>query len=381
MNLNKFLISSLFVLFLVGCGEEAPDKYTSPQTSNQSTSNDSQSTSLSKKIRPFQIDQSNPNGTCVSENVQQTMLLVDLTDELTSAQIQYVRDNFINNFSWSNQGDTFAQARITKVPPQKMTSIKMCAPETLSQNNGIMNKGRVSKFNQYRSEIYENLIMPNGVGSDKSLLIESVRSIYNNARYDFSASKGPRHLILVSDLYQNSGEISFYSCNPKDKKCSFSATKKKKKNWFEEAKLNLTSNDKVTIYYLSSKCRIDLTAKEWWKQYFLNEGVSEGNLKIISELGNNSCASPVIKEVEVPVEIIKEVPKEVIKEVEVEVIKEVPKEVIKEVEVEVVKEVPKEVIKEVEVEVVKEVQVEKSVVCPEKIHSPLNQYRLDIFCD
>jgi hypothetical protein len=89
---------------------------------------------------------------------------------------------------------------------------------------------------------------------------------------------------------------------------------------------------------------------------------------------------PIIKEVEVikevPVEVIKEVikevPVEVVKEVEVikEVIKEVPveviKEVIKEVPVdvirEVIKEVPveviREVIKEVPVEVIKEVPVE-----------------------
>eukprot|EP01053_Blabericola_migrator_P006727 Blabericola_migrator_1__6726@NODE_33_length_18162_cov_161_418900_g29_i0_p3_GENE_NODE_33_length_18162_cov_161_418900_g29_i0NODE_33_length_18162_cov_161_418900_g29_i0_p3_ORF_typecomplete_len651_score141_96CENPF_leu_zip/PF10473_9/1_2CENPF_leu_zip/PF10473_9/1_2CENPF_leu_zip/PF10473_9/0_0075CALCOCO1/PF07888_11/1_3CALCOCO1/PF07888_11/0_076APG6_N/PF17675_1/1_3e02APG6_N/PF17675_1/6_5e02APG6_N/PF17675_1/0_0041DUF3584/PF12128_8/0_012ATG16/PF08614_11/6_7e02ATG16/PF08614_11/1_3ATG16/PF08614_11/0_01Myosin_ta len=87
----------------------------------------------------------------------------------------------------------------------------------------------------------------------------------------------------------------------------------------------------------------------------------------------------VIKEVEVvkevPIEIIKEIPVEVIREVEVpievikhvEVIKEVPVEVIREVEVpvevikhvEVVKEVPVEVIREVEV--VKEVPVEKIV--------------------
>ena len=82
----------------------------------------------------------------------------------------------------------------------------------------------------------------------------------------------------------------------------------------------------------------------------------------------------VIKKVEVPVEVVKEVvvEKEVIKEIEVpvEVVKEVvvEKEVIKEIEVpvEVVKEVvvEKEVIKEVEVpvEVVKEVVVEKEVI-------------------
>ncbi|EKM76771.1 hypothetical protein AGABI1DRAFT_131064 [Agaricus bisporus var. burnettii JB137-S8] len=73
----------------------------------------------------------------------------------------------------------------------------------------------------------------------------------------------------------------------------------------------------------------------------------------------------VIKEVkvEVPVEVIREV--EVIKEVEVvkEVVKEVPVEVIKEVSVEVIKEVEvvREVLKEVPVEVIKEVRVEVPV--------------------
>ena len=64
-----------------------------------------------------------------------------------------------------------------------------------------------------------------------------------------------------------------------------------------------------------------------------------------------------IKEIEVIKEVVKEVPVEVIKEVEVirqvEVIKNVPVEVIKEVEkiveIEIVKEVPVEIIKEVEV--------------------------------
>jgi len=69
----------------------------------------------------------------------------------------------------------------------------------------------------------------------------------------------------------------------------------------------------------------------------------------------------VVREVikEVPVEVIKEVIKEVQVEVVREVVKEVPveviKEVIKEVPVEVIREVIKEVIKEVPVEVVREV--------------------------
>jgi len=76
----------------------------------------------------------------------------------------------------------------------------------------------------------------------------------------------------------------------------------------------------------------------------------------------------VIKEVDKIVEVIKEVPVEVIKEVEkiVEVIKEVPVEIINEVEkiVEVIKEVPSppvEVIKYIDREVIKEIPVEKIV--------------------
>ena len=69
----------------------------------------------------------------------------------------------------------------------------------------------------------------------------------------------------------------------------------------------------------------------------------------------------VVKEVQVErvVEVVKEVPLEVVKEVPVEVVKEVPVEKVVEVEVEVVREVPVEV--EVVKEVVKEVPVEKVV--------------------
>jgi len=63
------------------------------------------------------------------------------------------------------------------------------------------------------------------------------------------------------------------------------------------------------------------------------------------------------EQVEVPVEVIKYVDREVIKEVPVEVIKYLDREVVKEVPVEVVKYVDKEVIKEVPVEVIVEKEI------------------------
>jgi len=78
----------------------------------------------------------------------------------------------------------------------------------------------------------------------------------------------------------------------------------------------------------------------------------------------------VIREVEKPVEVIKEVEK--IVEVPVEVLKEIEVEIIKEVEIEKIIEVPVEIIKEVEIEkiieqpieIIKEVLIEKIVEVP-----------------
>lgn len=110
----------------------------------------------------------------------------------------------------------------------------------------------------------------------------------------------------------------------------------------------------------------------------LSSTISSLNSKVTSLESDLAAAKAATKTVEVVKEVIKEVPVEVVKTVEVikevpvtktvEVIKEVPVEVIKTVEVvkEVIKEVPSgvktvEVIKEVPVEVIKTVEVIKEV--------------------
>jgi len=377
-NISKFIL--FFCLILVGCGDP-PEGFENESSNNVTTTNKSSGTPFN--IKKFQMTEG-AYATCIAGTkkknghiikVDQTLILIDLTDKLLPNQIQYVKDNWINNIAWEKRGDIFGMARMTKQPPEQMKVISVCAPEPASKDNSAINIGNNKTFKKSYKTIFTSLISKNGIDADNSLLIESIRQIYTNARYNFSAKNGPRHLILGSDLYQNSSEISFFKCNPKDKDCSFSNTKKKKASWFNSARLNLTKEDKVTIYHLSSKCRVDLSAKEWWESYFKSEGA--GQVKVISELGTNQCQKKPPVEVikEVPVEVIKEVPVEVIKEVEVEVIKEVPVEVIKEVPVEVIKEVPVEVIKEVPVEVIKEVPV-----CGEDGKAGPNTFQKDIFC-
>ena len=111
----------------------------------------------------------------------------------------------------------------------------------------------------------------------------------------------------------------------------------------------------------------------------------QDGIKIVTKEVPVEVEKEVIKEIEVPVEVVKEVIKEVEVEVEKEVIKEVPyetiKEVVREVPVEIIKEVtvfkdrPVEVIKEVEVpvEVVKE--IEKPV---EIVHEIIKEVPVEI---
>ena len=290
VNISKFIL--LFCFLLVGCGE--PEGFDQTESSkNNTTTNKSSGTPFN--IKKFQMTEG-AYATCIAGTkkknghiikVDQTLILVDLTDKLLPNQIQYVKDNWIKNIAWGKRGDIFGMARMTKQPPEQMKVISICAPTPANLDNSAPNIGNNKAFKKAYKTIFTSLLMPNGIDADNSLLIESIRQVYTNARYNFSAKNGPRHLILVSDLYQNSSEISFFKCNPKDEKCSFDNTKNSKANWFNAAKLNLTKEDKVTIYHLSSKCRADLTAKDWWKSYFISEGA--GEVEIISELGTNQC--------------------------------------------------------------------------------------------
>ena len=283
MHLKDLLSALLLFSFLTACNEPPTKKF-----------------GLGDKINKFQ-QSDGAFATCLNgtgKPFDQTLLLVDLTDELQPNQIQYVKDNYIDNIKWNNRGDTFALARMTSQPPEEMKVIRMCAPAPVAKDNSKLNEGNVKTFKKTYQEVFnkDNLLSANGTGAKNSLLIESVRQIFTNARYNFSSENGPRHFILVSDLYQNSSEISFFKCNPKDKKCSFENMRKNKSDWFDAAKLSLNEKDRVTIYHLSSKCRADLKAKDWWEAYFKSEGAEE--VEIISELGTNKCSSP--KPVEPP---------------------------------------------------------------------------------
>jgi hypothetical protein len=382
----KYLISIFIVFLLAGCGDPPPEL--ADDVGNSSAKDEGGgNNALLSNIKTYQ-KREGKNNYCVGGSkgddgktisVNQTLILVDLTDELRDNQVQYIADNYINDLNWDSMGDSFGLARITNQAPEEMKVFTLCAPDPIEKNNSQVNKGSVSKFKKTFSEVYEQLLNANGLSSANSMLIEGVRQVFTNKRYSFLPENGPRHLIFVSDLMQNSSEISFYECKLDKEECKFNSIKEKKSAWFDAAKLNLNENDRVTIYHLSAECKADLNAKDWWIAYFKNEGAGEVN--VISELGNNDCKQKVVekpvikekiieKEVEVEKEVIVEVPK--IKEKIIEKEVEVEKEVIVEVPVEKIVE------KKVEVPVIKEKEV---IVCSGKGKAGPNTFQKDIFCN
>jgi len=368
----KFVISIFTVFLLAGCGDPPPELADDFDNSSAKDDGDGNNALLSN-IKMYQ-KREGKNNYCVGGSkgddgktisVNQTLILVDLTDELRDNQVQYIADNYINDFNWKSMGDSFGLARITNQAPEEMKVFTLCAPDPIEKNNSPVNKGSVSKFKKTFTEVYEQLLNANGLSSANSMLIEGVRQVFTNKRYSFLPENGPRHLIFVSDLMQNSSEISFYECKPDKEECKFDSIKEKKSAWFDAAKLNLNENDRVTIYHLSAECKADLNAKDWWIAYFKNEGAGEVN--VISELGNNECKQKVVEKRKIKENIIE-------KEVEVEVEK------IVEVPVEKIIEVPKEKIieKKVEVPMIKEKEV---IVCSGKGKAGPNTFEKDIFCD
>ena len=121
------------------------------------------------KIKTFQMTKGS-NATCIAgtinkdnkvATVDQTLLLVDLTDPLLPNQIEYVKNNYIDNISWSKLGDTFSMASMTSEPPEKMTVVSICAPELSEKtstsegqpNNSKLNKARNRQF----KEVYRGI--------------------------------------------------------------------------------------------------------------------------------------------------------------------------------------------------------------------------------
>ena len=217
------------------------------------------------------------------------LILIDTTDPLTDDQIQFIRDNYIKNAQWKNLGDKFTIVVLNEKPAALMDFVTMCAPvpeSKIDSSMAVLNqKKQIRIFNKTLSDVFDTMVKPKGKAQNTNL-IESLVEVFRSKRYGF-LDAGERHLIIASDLYQNSTLISFYKLCKKNQCPTFADTVKDKaiNNFIRnEAKLSIRSTDKIDIFNLKSQGRVNLTAKPWWVDYLGQAGANKNNLKIQSQL-------------------------------------------------------------------------------------------------
>lgn len=254
---------------------------------------------------------------CVSEPRNQILFLIDNTDPLQPEQQQFILDNFINEDSWSNEGDIVTIVAMGHHPVALMPYVSVCAPKPERLIDEIIDP--ISKIKQENKGFLKFLKMAfinlstTKEEAEKTLLVESITEVYRNNRYKFKKNPVNRTLILVSDLYQHSDLLSFFRmCSPKNTKktiveeeatttrhtsktqrilikkygrlvCpSFEETRNKSdrfNNYLVKAKPALNDGDKINIYYLNVDGRVDRSGEDWWTDYF-NHSANGKNIEI-----------------------------------------------------------------------------------------------------
>ena len=260
---------------------------------------------------------------CVDEPRNQILFLIDNTDPLKPEQQQFILDNFINEDSWSNEGDIVTIVAMGHHPVALMPYVSVCAPKPERLIDDIIDPIRKIKqenkgFLKFLKMAFIDLSSTEDE-AEKTLLVESVTEVYRNNRYKFKKNPVNRTLILVSDLYQHSDLLSFFRmCSPINTKktiieveagterqsskkqrilikkygrlaCpSFEETRNKYErfnNYLVKAKPALNEGDKINVYYLNVDGRVDRSGENWWIDYFNHSANGKNiDIEIIPEL-------------------------------------------------------------------------------------------------
>ena len=213
--------------------------------------------------------------------VAQIAILFDLTDPMAPAQsaqlLQYIKAEFSKaavgtQFTMGvvseNERDWGATAPLCKPPSEKDVS-------ALTQNVSLVKKRYDERF---MAPLQTNLDrMISASGAKTSPIMESLQALVANTP-GFLTFEGPRRLILVSDLLQNSDAMSFYRGH--DWK-SFQAS-----TAFH--RLGRTLKDvQVEIFAVPrqvTKLKDPSAVEDFWIRYFELQGASLPELRSLGDL-------------------------------------------------------------------------------------------------
>lgn len=143
----------------------------------------------------------------------ETAILFDLTDPLAPAQSAQLRQYLESEFAQAPQGTQFTMGVVAEDQALWGATDPLCKPASAEEVSSVtQNVALVAKRYQDRflAPLQANLDRMISASSAKtSPIMESLQALVA-ATPGFLTFQGPRRLILVSDLLQNSDAMSFY---------------------------------------------------------------------------------------------------------------------------------------------------------------------------
>ena len=160
-----------------------------------------------------------PETLCPTMADSVTVLLVDVTDPMNTAQ----RQDFANQLAkLKNSIPRYGKLIVAKVDAtgDKLLApvITRCNPGTAEDvssttgDPGAVQKQWVEGFDKPLTLAFERL--GTASGADQSPILESIQSIALTELQKPGLEKTPKRLIVASDLLQNTGDVSFYRSLP-----------------------------------------------------------------------------------------------------------------------------------------------------------------------
>ena len=238
---------------------------------------------------------------CISNPSEKTFILLDGSDGFSAKSEEWVKQNIFNNkkMVWVNEGAELSIARLGNKSVADMDMVKICTPKHIDKIDWLDAPAKVEREN---AQVYCSLsgvageFLSDEEQSNRSSLVEAITEVFKNPRYNFDAienGNNGRRFFFVSDLFQNSINISFHKlckvdtstemliCPSFDELISSSP---KSLRYLTEAMPSLNGLDEVHIYNINVDNRVDQSARKFWEQYFIKAGAIEDNIHYRAEL-------------------------------------------------------------------------------------------------
>ena len=145
--------------------------------------------------------------------VNVTSILLDLTDPLSRTQQDRLRTIMENEIAASTTDTMIALGVVSEFPDRWGAKYAKCKPAT-GEDANILYENRPQISERYNREFLTPIMLLidetlTGAAENKSPIMEALQSLIAETP-DFTIAPGRKKVVVVSDMLQNSDELSFY---------------------------------------------------------------------------------------------------------------------------------------------------------------------------